>query len=74
MRDRNRELFQLSGTLAHEVKNPLASIQGLAGLLARKAEEGSKEAEQFDVLLGEVRRRFGRPEKLAGTARSDSHT
>ncbi len=56
MRERNRELVELSGALAHELKNPLASIQGLAGLLARKLEPGSREAEQMSVLRGEVRR------------------
>ena len=56
MGERNRELYQLSGALAHELKNPLASIQGLAGLLTRKAEPGTKQAEQLEVLLGEVRR------------------
>ncbi len=56
MGERNRELYQLSGALAHELKNPLTSIQGLAGLLTRKAEPGSKQAEQLAVLLGEVRR------------------
>ncbi len=56
MRERNRELYQLSGALAHELKNPLASIQGLAGLLARKAEPDTKTGEQLEVLLGEVKR------------------
>jgi signal transduction histidine kinase len=56
MRERNRELIGLSGALAHELKNPLASIQGLAGLLARKLPGGSREAEQMGVLLGEAKR------------------
>lgn len=56
MRERNRELIALSGAIAHELKNPLASIQGLAGLLARRFPEGSREAEQAGVLLGEARR------------------
>jgi len=56
MHERNRELIGLSGALAHELKNPLASIQGLAGLLARKLPDGSREAEQLGVLLGEAKR------------------
>jgi two-component system sensor histidine kinase HydH len=56
MQERNGELIGLSGALAHELKNPLASIQGLAGLLARKLPEGSREAEQIGVLLGEAKR------------------
>ncbi len=56
MQDRNRELIQLAGALAHELKNPLASIQGLAGLLVRHAPDGSREAERTGVLLAEARR------------------
>ncbi|MFH2005772.1 MAG: HAMP domain-containing sensor histidine kinase [bacterium] len=56
MRERNRELLSLSGELAHELKNPLASIQGLSALIARKLPEGSKEAEQMSVLIDEVKR------------------
>lgn len=57
--ERNRGLQELSGALAHELKNPLASIQGLAGLLVRKLPEGSREAEQMGVLLGEAKRMAG---------------
>ncbi len=56
MRERNDELFALSSTLAHELKNPLASIQGLATLQARRLEEGSRDAERMGVLLSEVKR------------------
>ena len=54
--EQNRELLGLTGEIAHELKNPLASIQGLAGLVAKKLPEGSREAEQMGVLLSEVRR------------------
>lgn len=56
MRERNRDLQGLSGELAHELKNPLASIQGLSALLVKKLPGGTKEAEQMGVLLGEVKR------------------
>ncbi len=56
MKERNRDLLSLSGELAHELKNPLASIQGLSALVAKKLPQGSKEAEQMSVLIGEVRR------------------
>jgi two-component system, NtrC family, sensor histidine kinase HydH len=56
MRDRNRELLSLSGELAHELKNPLASIQGLSALMLKKLPADTKEAEQMGVLIGEVKR------------------
>jgi len=56
MQERNRELLSLSGELAHELKNPLASIQGLSTLVERKLPDGSKQREQMQVLVGEVKR------------------
>jgi signal transduction histidine kinase len=53
---RNRELLSVSQTIAHELKNPLASIQGLAQLLARSAEAGTRSAERFAVLQREIAR------------------
>jgi signal transduction histidine kinase len=53
---RNREILSVAGTVAHELKNPLSSIQGLAQLIARGAAPGSKDRERLDVMLREVGR------------------
>jgi signal transduction histidine kinase len=50
---RNRELLELSSAIAHELKNPLASIQGLVQLLARG---GANSQERIAVLEREVAR------------------
>jgi two-component system, NtrC family, sensor histidine kinase HydH len=54
--ERLSSLGQMAAGLAHEIRNPLGSIQGAAELLGDDAPAGSKKRELFDVLHKETKR------------------
>lgn len=53
--NRNQELHYLSSAIAHELKNPLTSIQGLVQLLERGGNE-ERQLTRFEVLQKEINR------------------
>ena len=63
-------LGQLASSVAHEVRNPLSSIKTIAQVMEEEAEEGSPQAENLSIIIGEIDRlnnvvsqllRFARP-------------
>jgi signal transduction histidine kinase len=56
LRARLAALGEMAAGLAHEIRNPLASLGVLAGLLRRRVAPGSEEREWVDELRAEVRK------------------
>ncbi len=56
LRERFAALGQMAAGLAHEIRNPLAGMEVLAGLLKRRLADRPDEAELVNQLIGEVRR------------------
>jgi len=59
LKDRLAALGQMAASMAHEIRNPLASIEVSCSLLKRRLGGGGAEAELLDKIIAEVRRLNG---------------
>jgi len=60
---------QLAASLAHEIRNPLASISGAAGILARGQAPAEDREECLDILMRESQRLNQTADKLSRLSR-----
>jgi len=69
--DKLSSIGQLAASVAHEIKNPLASIKTLGQLLQEETPTGDGCREYIDVIVSEVNRLNGVVEKLLTYARPE---
>lgn len=65
-----RILGELSGELAHEIQNPLASIKGSAEILADQCQRKCGTGEFLEILMSEIKRLRGVLDRFLDYARS----
>lgn len=69
--DKLSSIGQLAASVAHEIKNPLASIKTLGQLLQEETGPGDSRREYIDVIVAEVNRLNGVVEQLLKYARPE---
>ncbi len=69
--DKLSSIGQLAASVAHEIKNPLASIKTLGQLLQEETEAEDSRREYIDVIVDEVNRLNGVVEQLLKYARPE---
>lgn len=69
--DKLSSLGQLAASVAHEIKNPLASIKTLGQLLQEETDADDSRREYIDVIVSEVNRLNGVVEQLLRYARPE---